>query len=136
MSALAISLLVFVLTVGGTLGGMLLRAKLPKDHLSDASQSVVKLGIGLIATMAALVLGLLIASANETYKSTRAQISQITAQFILLDRVLAEYGPETTAIREDLRKAIGPFVTRLWREGSSGAEKAGPFVADSEAEAL
>src|ERR1700751_1041771 len=98
MGALAISFLVFVLAFGRTLGGMLLRTQLPKDHLSDASQSVVKLGIGLIATMAALVLGLLIASANETYKSTRAQISQITAQFILLDRVLAGYGPETTAI--------------------------------------
>lgn len=136
MSALAISLLVFVLTIGGTLVGMLLRAKLPADHLSDASQSVVKLGISLIATMAALVLGLLIASANESYKSARAQISQITAQLILLDRVLAEYGPEATAIRKDLRQAIDPFVTRLWREESSGAEKTGPFVADSEAEAL
>jgi hypothetical protein len=127
---------VFVLAFGGTLGGMLLRAKLPERHLSDASQSVIKSGIGLIATMAALVLGLLIASANESYKSASAEISQITAQFILLDRVLAEYGPETTAIRKDLRVAIGPFVTRLWREGSSGAEKAGPFVPDSEAEAL
>jgi hypothetical protein len=136
MSALAISLLVFVSTIAGTLGGMLVRAKLPKDHLSDASQTVVRLGVGLIATMAALVLSLLIASASETYKSARTQISQITAQLILLDRVLAEYGPETTTIRKDLRLAIGPFVTRLWREQSSEAEKTGPFVADSEAEAL
>lgn len=136
MSPLAISLLVFVATFGSTLSGMLLRAKLPRDHLSDASQSVVKLGIGLIATMAALVLSLLIASANNAYNSARAQINQMTAQIILLDRVLAEYGPESTAIRTDLRRTIGPFVTRLWREESSEAEKMGPFVADSEAEAI
>jgi hypothetical protein len=136
MSALAISLLVFVAAIGGALGGMLLRAKLPREHLSDASQSVVQHGIALVATMAALVLGLLIASGNSSYNSARAQISQLTAQIILLDRMLAEYGPETMAIREGLREAIGPFVTRLWREESSGVEKAGPFVASSGAEAL
>lgn len=136
MSPLAISLLVFVASIGGTLGGMVLRGRLPRDHLSDASQSVVKLGIGLIATMAALVLGLLIASANNSYNSARAQINQMTAQIILLDRLLAEYGPETTAIRMGVRQTIGPFVTRLWREESSEAEKMGPFIASSEAEAL
>jgi len=136
MSALAISLLVFVSAFGGTLGGMVLRTRLPRDHLSVASQDVVKHGIGLIATMSALVLGLLIASANSSYNSARSQISQITAQLILLDRMLAEYGPETTVIRQGLRQAIGPFVTRLWREESSRAEKTGPFIASSEAEAL
>ncbi len=136
MSAPAVSLLVFVSMFGGTLGGMWLRTILPEDHLSDGSQTVVKLGIGLVATMAALVLGLLIASANSTYNSERAQINEITANIILLDNVLAAYGPETTVMRMSLRQAIGPFVSRLWREESSETAKTGPFVANSEAETL
>ena len=136
MSALAVSLLVFVSIFGGTLGGVWLRAKSPADHLSDISQSVIELGLGLVATMAALVLGLLIASANNAYNSERAQINEITAHVILLDHVLAEYGPETTASRTRLREATGPFVARLWREESSETAKTGPFVPTSEAEAL
>ena len=123
MSAPAVSLLVFVSIFDGTLGGMWLRTKLPEDHLSDGSQSVVKLGIGLVATLAALVLGLFIASANNTYNSERAQINEITANIILLDNVLAAYGPETTVMRMSLRQAIGPFVSRLWREESSETER-------------
>ena len=91
MSALAISLLVFVAAIGGALGGMLLRAKLPREHLSDASQSVVQHGIALVATMAALVLGLLIASGNSSYNSARAQISQLTARkafFVAIHQLL------------------------------------------------
>ena len=136
MSAPAISLLVFVAILGGTLGGMWLRTKLPEDHLSVDSQSVVKLGIGLVATMAALVLSLLIASANNTYNSERAQINEITADIILLDNVFAAYGPETTAMRTSLRQAIGPFVSRLWREESSETAKKGPFVPNADAETL
>ena len=136
ISPLATSLLVFVIISGGAVAGIALRRRLPEHHLSDASLSVVKLGIGLIATMAALVLGLLIASANSTYNSDRAQIAQMTAQIILLDRVLAGYGPETDRIRAGLRQSIDSSVTRIWQEQSSQAAKSGPFVPNTEAEAL
>jgi hypothetical protein len=136
MSPLAISLLVFVIISSGSVAGIALRRRLPEHHLSDASQGVVKLGIGLIATMAALVLGLLIASANNTYNSDRAQITQMTAQTILLDRVLAGYGPEADGIRAGLRQSIGLLVTRIWQEQNSEAAKTGSFVPNSEAEAL
>ena len=136
MTPLAISLLVFALICSGALAGIFLRPLLPRDHLSDASQSVVKLGMGLIATMSALVLGLLIASATNTFNSDRAQVAQMTAQVILLDRVLAGFGPETDGIRAGLRQALDTVVTRIWREESSGTAKTGPFVPNTEAEAL
>jgi hypothetical protein len=136
MSSLALSLLVFALVSSGAVAGIVLRERLPKHHLSDASQSVVKLGIGLIATIAALVLGLLIASANSTYNSDRAQITQMRAQVILLDRLLAGYGSEAIEIRAGLRQEIGAVVTRIWQEESSEALKAGPFVPNTDAEAL
>jgi hypothetical protein len=136
MRALEISLLVFVLTIGGTLGGMLVRAKLPDRHLSDASQSVVKLGIGVVSTMAALVLGLLIASAATSYNVKRGQINQITAEFIFLDRALAEYGTEADPIRSGLRQAIAPLVARIWRDDNADEKQKAPFAPDVGAEAL
>lgn len=136
MTPLAISLLVFVLICGGALAGIFLRRRLPQHHLNDASQGVVKLGIGLIATLSALVLGLLIASATNTFNSDRTQVAQLTAQVILLDRVLAAYGPDTSEIRAGLRQALKTTVTRIWGEESSEAAKTGPFVANTDAEAL
>ena len=136
MSPLAISSLVFVLICGGALAGIFLRPLLPREHLSDASQGVVKLGMGLIATMAALVLGLLIASATNTYNSDRAQVAQMTAQVILLDRVLAGYGADTDGIRAGLRQALKTVVTRIWNEEGSKAAEMGSFVPNIEAEAL
>jgi hypothetical protein len=74
LSALALSVLIFVLTLGGILLGALLRRALPEHHLGKESQDVVRLGVGLIATLAALVLGLLIASAKSSFdmQSTQA----------------------------------------------------------------
>ena len=58
MSSLAIASIVFVCVFSSGLLGLFVRASLPKHHLSDDSTGVVKLGTGLIATLAALVLGL------------------------------------------------------------------------------
>jgi hypothetical protein len=100
MSALAVSCLMLVLTLGGILVGALLRRALPKHHLNKDSQDVVRLGVGLIATMAALVLGLLIAAARSSFETQSTQVTQITADIILLDNLLARYGPEGRPIPE------------------------------------
>jgi hypothetical protein len=92
MSALALSGIIFVLTLGGIVLGSLLRRTLPKHHLSEDAQDTVRLGVGLIATIAALVLGLLIAAAKGSFDTQNTQIKQITADLILLDNILAEYG--------------------------------------------
>jgi hypothetical protein len=53
---------------GGGLIGLALQRLLPKHHLSKESQDLLKLREGVIATITALVLGLLVSSA----KSSRA----------------------------------------------------------------
>jgi len=118
MSALALSFLIFLLTLGGIFFGALLRRALPEHHLSKDSQDVVRLGVGLIGTIAALVLGLLIASAKSSFDT---QSTQITADIILLDNLLAEYGPEARPIREQMRNIIEPLADRLWREKQASA---------------
>jgi hypothetical protein len=125
MSALALSAIIFVLVLGGVLLGTLLRRTLPHRHLSKDSQDVVRLGVGLIATIAALVLGLLIASAKSSFDTQTGQVKQITADVILLDALLAEYGPAALPIRQGIRGVIGSFADRLWHEKE--ASITGPF---------
>jgi hypothetical protein len=134
MSPLALSCIIFLLVIGGILAGTLLRNALPEHHLSKDSQDVVRLGVGLVATIAALVLGLLIAAAKSSFDMQSNQVKQITADLIQLDNVLAAYGPDATPIRGMIRGAVPSFVERMWREKeiNSGA----PFEASAKTEAV
>lgn len=87
MSYIATSSITFCLIFGAGLLGMLLRRALPKDHLSEDSKDVVKLGMGLIGTMAALVLGLLIYSAKASYDTQSTALLKMSADIIWLDRL-------------------------------------------------
>jgi Protein of unknown function (DUF4239) len=131
-SPLALSSLIFVLTLGGIFLGILLRQSLPKHHLSKEAQDVVRLGAGLVATLAALVLGLLIASAKGSFDTQSGQIKQVTADLILIDNLLALYGPETKPIRQEMRAAIGPVIDRIWQEKK--LRETGPFEGSAAAD--
>jgi hypothetical protein len=120
MSALAVSLIAFACIFGGTLLGMFLRPILPEHHVSDESKDVVKLGTGMIATLAALALGLLIASAKGNFDTMSSELRQAGSRIILLDRVMAHYGPETKEARELLRRTIAATIKRVWPEDKVG----------------
>ena len=107
MNSIVILFIAFGGVFGATLLGVFLRAVLPEQHLSADSKDTVRLGIGVIATMAALVLGLLVTSAKSFYDSQSNELTQLSANVILLDRVLAHYGPETKEARDSLRAAVG-----------------------------
>jgi hypothetical protein len=123
MSTLTISGIVFACIFAGALLGMLLRARLPEHHLSADSRDVVKLGMGLIGTMTALVLGLLIASAKSSYDTQRNGVAQLAANVIMLDRTLARYGPETKDTRELVRTSLADMLQRTWPEESPRSEQ-------------
>ena len=114
MTPIGISAIVFACLVGGALLGMLLAAGLPGHHLDTPSKEVVRLGMGLIATMAALVLGLVIASAHGAYDEEAAAVRESAADVLLLDRALAEYGPEAQRVRELLRHTVEHRLARSW----------------------
>jgi hypothetical protein len=123
MSALAVASIAFVSVCGGTLAGLLLRVVLPEHHLSVDSKDVVKLVTALIATLSALVLGLLIASAKSSFDTVNDGLRQSAARTILLDRVLAQYGPGAREVRDLLRTSYAARVEALFpADGSrSGA---------------
>jgi hypothetical protein len=126
-----ISVFAFACILGGTFLGMFLRKKLPEHHLAGDTKDVVRLGTGLIGTIAALVLGLVIASANGTYQTQSSQVQQLTANIVLLDRTLAQYGPEADSARNLLRRAVTSMADRIWRENGSDTGKAEPFEAST-----
>lgn len=74
----------------------------PQDHLSADSKDAVKLAMGLVATMTALVLGLLVSSAKDGYDTKRSEVIQLAANVTFLDRSLALYGPEAADARSEL----------------------------------
>jgi hypothetical protein len=106
---------------GGVVLGLLLRGLLPDDHLRDESKDAVKVGAGMIATLSALVLGLLVASAKNTFDTTQGEMTQNGTKIILLDRLLANYGPETKATREQLRRTVATGIEMIWPEERTGA---------------
>jgi Protein of unknown function (DUF4239) len=119
MSSITVSLIVFASVFGGSLLGVYLRSALPPHHLSADSKDIVRLGMGLVGTMAALVLGLLVASAKSSYDSQSNELTQLCANIISLDRTLARYGPETKAARDQLRGSVVLVVDRVWPKDHS-----------------
>src|SRR6185295_1000347 len=102
---------------------MRLHAMLPDMHLGPDTKETVRLGMGLIATMTALLLGLLIATAKGSYDTQRSEVIQIASRVAFLDRALAIYGPETAEARERLRGAVQNTLTRMWPDQTSGSRQ-------------
>ena len=123
MSSLAIALIVFICVFASGLLGLYLRSSLPEHHLSEDSLGVVKLGAGLIATLAALVLGLLIASAKSSFDQINEEFTQTATKVVMLDRTLARYGPETKDARELLRRAYASAMDAMFSREGNGLAK-------------
>jgi hypothetical protein len=109
-------------TVAGTLLGMWLRVRLPEEHLRAESRDTMKLGIGLIATMTALVLGLVTASAKTSFDIVDTAVRHTAMDLLTLDRVLARYGPETREVRAAFKEMVHARIETVWP--SDGRQRA------------
>jgi len=114
MGSIEVSAIVFACVFGGAVSGIFLSYVLPEHHLSAGSKDVVRMAMGLVATLAALVLGLLISSAKTFYDVQSAELTEMSSRIVLLDRLLAHYGPETKEARELLRYTIADSIDRVW----------------------
>jgi hypothetical protein len=123
---LVIAIIAFVCVFGGALLGIRLGRMLPADHLDADSKDVVRLGMGIVATMVALVLGLLIASAKGFYDTQNSELTQVSANVVLLDQMLDHYGPQVALERAQLRAATKQWLDQLWSTEHSGLADALP----------
>ena len=120
MNPLVISLLVFTCLFGVGFLATRLRTVVPEHHLGADTKDTVKLAMGLVATMTALVLGLLVASAKGSYDAERSGIITVSAKLVMQDRMLAHYGPETAASRALLHRDVEDMIAGLWPDTKSG----------------
>ena len=124
----------FACLFGAGLLGVRVRAALPEDHLSSETKDAVKVGMGLVATMAALVLGLLVASTKGAYDTQKNEVAQMAAKIVFLDRLLANYGSESAESRDLLRRSVGSAINHMWPDRkSSQTAQLDPSVSSGEA---
>jgi len=121
MSPITISVVVFACVFGGALLGIFIHSRLPNEHLDSESKEAVRLGMALVGTTVALVLGLLIASGKGFYDTQSSEVTQLAADAVLLDKILTHYGPETKEIRELLRSSVARMLEVTW--GQDGSDK-------------
>jgi hypothetical protein len=131
MNAWWLGLITFVCVLGGALAGLALRAVLPGHHLTDDSKDVVKMVTGLMATLSALVLGLLIASAKSSFDAVSDGLKQAAAKTIVVDRLLAEYGPGAKDARDALRSSYAARIDRLFPRGEPTGSAASALSDDA-----
>jgi len=136
MSALGLSAIAFACIFGATLSAIYFRGALPERHLNADSKDAIRLSMGIVGTMAALVLGLLIASAKGSYDAKTNQIRQLTVNIIVLDQLLAQYGPETQTLRELLRRGTASMVDKIWSERDLATATTTAFAMSADAEAF
>ena len=116
MNSLTIALLTFCCIFGCALFGMFLSKRLPEHHLDNESRDTVKVAAALIATMVAIVLGMLVSSAKSTFDEMNSGLTEMGAKVIQLDQALAHYGPETKEIRNSLRGTVVSVIETIWPE--------------------
>ncbi len=123
MSAPLIAFIIFVCMLCGMALGSYLRRVLPDDHWQADSKDILMTSAGMMATLIALIIGLLVTSAKSTFDEASSSITQGGAKIITLDYYLSHYGPETKEVRAILRQAVATGIKRVWpNEGGQGAE--------------
>src|SRR5262249_19607710 len=120
-NSIEVALIALACMFAGTMFGMFLRSRLPEQHMHEDARDVMKLGIGMIATLAALVLGLLISSAKHTFDTLSSDVRESGLNVVLLDRTMARYGPETKEARDTLRSAVKTVIDEIWGSNKNPA---------------
>jgi hypothetical protein len=122
--------------MAGVALGLTLRARLAPRYFSPETKEVVRLGAGLLATLAAVVISLMIASAKASYDAQDGHFRQLAAHLVLADQLLAQYGPEAIDVRKLMRQAVPAAMERIWREKATSSPQSTAFTASSLAEQL
>jgi hypothetical protein len=114
LRATIVALVSLALMFAASAAAIRVRSLLPSGHLSEEAKDVVTRGVGFVVTLAALVLSLLIASGKASYDEIGAKLRQLAIEFVLVDRSLAHYGPETREIRDLLRRTMASGMENIW----------------------
>src|SRR5215469_12020440 len=116
LNPLTVGIFIFAIMLAGALAGWALRQRLPAHNLTDETRSVVSVSMAMVATLSALVLGLLISNANSSFIALGGEVTTLSAQILRLDRILHRYGPDADQARETLRQYANQKTVDLFPE--------------------
>jgi hypothetical protein len=132
LKAVVLSLIIFVCIFGGAVLGIFFRAVLPERHLTEESRNMVTIGMGIVATMAALAVGLMIQGAQISFSGQRSDLIDMSSKIVFLDKLLADYGPGAEGARAVLRSSVERTINQFWPEDGSGGAMIEPPESKSE----
>ena len=98
MSEVGSALLVFALLLMATGIGVWVRPLLPEEHKAHETVQLIQLVIGMLVTFAALVLGLLTASAKSSFDTASNDLRTYAADLIEFDTTMRELGSDTDRV--------------------------------------
>lgn len=136
LNTTVVVLVAFGCTFGAALAALFVHRRLPAQHLEGDSKDVVKLVLGLVATITALVLGLLISSAHSAYDAQEAELQQLGVHLYQIDRILAHFGPDAAKERQALRDMVVADVAQIWESQGGMPAANAPWTQQRDAEAL
>src|SRR4051812_15006427 len=116
MTNTGIGLISFAAILGGVIIGRIAARRLPGLYLGTETQSAVTVSVAVIATLSALVLGLMISAANTSFSARTDEVRQLSLQLIRMDRNLRRYGPEATDARAKLQAWATTKIQQLFPE--------------------
>jgi hypothetical protein len=117
MNSVAIGVSAFLAIFSGALIGLFGARWLPSTHLSSETRTAVSVSMAVVGTLSALVIGLLISTANTSFMARSSAIGDLAVDVLRLNRSLIRYGPEAEPIRATLKAYADAKVTELatWR---------------------
>jgi hypothetical protein len=123
LNEVMVALLVAAMIFGGAVFGVLAKRRLPGHHLDGDTKDVVRAGVGLLSTLAALVLGLVITTSKGSYDEQSRGVQAIAAKLVELDGALRALGPEGKAVRGVLYRDTTQRVDQVWGKGAGDEAK-------------
>jgi len=126
LDPLIIGLIVFAVILAGAFAGWLIRQRLLAHHLADETKSLVSVSMAVVATVSALVLGLLLSNASTSFSALGGEVTALSAQILRLDQMLRRYGPEADPARETLRQYAEYKTTDLFPDDPAEFRPADP----------
>ncbi len=123
-SAFVVAPLVALAVLAGGLAGTFLRDRLPGRHLDEDTKWMVRIGIGFLSTLAALLMSLIISAKMQSFDAVSRSVATTAAQIVGIDANLRELGPAGAAARAQLRVLVSAEVDHLWQHAPSPASDA------------
>jgi len=119
MDSVKVTVIAFLVICGGAALGFAVRRFLREHHVEPRTQDAVKVATGVVASMTALVLGLLVASAKGGFDTHAVEARTFAVNVVLLDRSMRLYQPPLAEERKALAGFARDMRDKLWNPNST-----------------